>query len=277
MSSSSSHARSGFAPAIVSGRRMFSSAVSIGSRLKNWKTKPMWSRRSRVSFCVVESVDLGSGNRDRATGGLVQSREDVHQRGLARAGRSHHGDKLAVAHFDRHAAESVDGSRTLPVPPSYITRLNDVAVALRFNSLFGTCALCSHVCGYSSRLLSSRSDLNHSLTLREGPIAGRGSGPTGAGTRTLPRRTTATPGSGGLSIYSTPAPTAWQWARNPGPITDIGAVSLSGDARPCSCRARTPKPPPARSDATANRPDSRSGTPRPRGPAAIRPGERARG
>ena len=28
---------------------MFSSAVSIGSRLKNWKTKPMWSRRSRVS------------------------------------------------------------------------------------------------------------------------------------------------------------------------------------------------------------------------------------
>ena len=28
---------------------MFSSAVSIGSRLKNWKTKPMCSRRSRVS------------------------------------------------------------------------------------------------------------------------------------------------------------------------------------------------------------------------------------
>ena len=28
---------------------MFSAAVSIGSRLKNWKMKPMWSRRSRVS------------------------------------------------------------------------------------------------------------------------------------------------------------------------------------------------------------------------------------
>jgi hypothetical protein len=27
---------------------MFSSAVSIGSRLKNWKTKPMWRRRSFV-------------------------------------------------------------------------------------------------------------------------------------------------------------------------------------------------------------------------------------
>ena len=28
---------------------MFSAAVSIGSRLKNWKMKPMWSRRSFVS------------------------------------------------------------------------------------------------------------------------------------------------------------------------------------------------------------------------------------
>ena len=38
---------------------MFSSAVSIGSRLKNWKTKPMWRRRSLVrseSFSVVISV-----------------------------------------------------------------------------------------------------------------------------------------------------------------------------------------------------------------------------
>ena len=38
---------------------MFSSAVSIGSRLKNWKTKPMWRRRSLVrseSFRVVISV-----------------------------------------------------------------------------------------------------------------------------------------------------------------------------------------------------------------------------
>ena len=29
---------------------MFSSAVSIGRRLKNWKTKPMCSRRNFVSW-----------------------------------------------------------------------------------------------------------------------------------------------------------------------------------------------------------------------------------
>ncbi len=34
---------------------MFSSAVSIGSRLKNWKTNPMWVRRSFVRS-VSESV-----------------------------------------------------------------------------------------------------------------------------------------------------------------------------------------------------------------------------
>ncbi len=56
---SATQALSGFSPAIESGRRMFSSAVSIGSRLKNWKTKPMCLRRSFVSWLspsVVISV-----------------------------------------------------------------------------------------------------------------------------------------------------------------------------------------------------------------------------
>ncbi len=35
---------------------MFSSAVSIGRRLKNWKTKPMWSRRRWVSFASLSLV-----------------------------------------------------------------------------------------------------------------------------------------------------------------------------------------------------------------------------
>ena len=47
--SSASQAGSGVSPAMADGSRMFSSAVSIGSRLKNWNTKPMWRRRSFVS------------------------------------------------------------------------------------------------------------------------------------------------------------------------------------------------------------------------------------
>ena len=45
----SNHARSGLRPAIASGSRMFSSAVSVGSRLNCWKMKPTCSRRSFVS------------------------------------------------------------------------------------------------------------------------------------------------------------------------------------------------------------------------------------
>ncbi len=35
---------------------MFSSAVSIGSRLKNWKMNPMWLRRSLVSALSSSAV-----------------------------------------------------------------------------------------------------------------------------------------------------------------------------------------------------------------------------
>ena len=57
----SSHSRSGSRPAMASGSSMFSRASSIGSRLKNWNTNPMWSRRSRVrasSLSWVMSVPL---------------------------------------------------------------------------------------------------------------------------------------------------------------------------------------------------------------------------
>ena len=47
--SSDSHAGSILVPASFCGSTMFSAAVSIGSRLKNWKMNPMWSRRSLVS------------------------------------------------------------------------------------------------------------------------------------------------------------------------------------------------------------------------------------
>src|SRR6185312_4287820 len=45
---SSNHALSGCLPAIASGSSMFSCASSVGSRLKNWKTKPIFSRRRSV-------------------------------------------------------------------------------------------------------------------------------------------------------------------------------------------------------------------------------------
>ena len=47
----SSHCLSGFTPAIASGRVTFSSAFSIGRRLKNWKTKPMCTGAASSGRC----------------------------------------------------------------------------------------------------------------------------------------------------------------------------------------------------------------------------------
>ena len=54
-----SQSRSGLRPANVSGRVMFSMAVSVGTRLKAWKMKPTRSRLSWVScrsFRLLRSV-----------------------------------------------------------------------------------------------------------------------------------------------------------------------------------------------------------------------------
>ena len=75
---------------------MFSAAVSIGSRLKNWKMNPMCSRRSFVSCVVARPRDLGARDRRPAARWTVEAGEDVHQRRLARAGRPHHGRQLTA-------------------------------------------------------------------------------------------------------------------------------------------------------------------------------------
>ena len=112
---SSKNSGSGFSPAIDSGSMMFSSAVSIGSRLKNWKTKPMCVRRSLVRS-VSSSVVISVPAIATVPGGrLVEPGEDVHQRRLAGAGRPHHGGQLAPLHLERDAAQRVDGRVTCSV------------------------------------------------------------------------------------------------------------------------------------------------------------------
>ena len=102
-------------PRSTSGSVMFSSAVSIGSRLKNWKTKPMWSRRSCVSSSSSRLGDLVAVDRDGARGRAVEAGEDVHQRRLAGAGRAHDGGELPARDLERDAAQGVDGGVALAV------------------------------------------------------------------------------------------------------------------------------------------------------------------
>ena len=62
-------AGSDFAPAMDAGSRMFSSAVSVGSRLNCWKMKPILSRRSFVRPCPPgRRARVADGDRAAVSG-----------------------------------------------------------------------------------------------------------------------------------------------------------------------------------------------------------------
>ena len=94
---------------------MFSAAVSIGSRLKNWKMKPMWSRRSFVSAVSSRPLMSTPATVTSPDGRLVEAGEDVHERRLARARRAHDGGQAARGDVDRDAAQRVDGGVAVAV------------------------------------------------------------------------------------------------------------------------------------------------------------------
>ena len=67
------------------------------SRLKNWNTMPMWRRRMRASSSsFVPVIDL-AGDRDLAVVGDVEPGDEVEQRRLAAARRTHDRDELPRA------------------------------------------------------------------------------------------------------------------------------------------------------------------------------------
>ena len=82
----------------------FSSAVSVGSRLKNWKMKPMWSPAQLRELGVAEARDLRVADCDLARR-PVKPGEDVHQRGLARSRRAHDGGELPAFDLERDATK----------------------------------------------------------------------------------------------------------------------------------------------------------------------------
>jgi hypothetical protein len=57
---------------------------------------------------VVEIGDVDPFDGDRAGGRLVEARQDVHQRRLARAGWAHYGREMSVPHLERDPAQCID-------------------------------------------------------------------------------------------------------------------------------------------------------------------------
>ena len=99
----SSQAWSGLRPAMSIGSVMFSIAVSVGTRLKDWKTKPIRSRRSAVIFLSDRPASSMSPIDTEPDVTAVQPGQAVHQGGLARPGRAHDRGELAAQQVDADA------------------------------------------------------------------------------------------------------------------------------------------------------------------------------
>ena len=80
-------------------------SVSVGSRLKNWNTKPIRSRRTRVSSSSPSADEVAAVERERAAGRPIHGAAQVQQRRLAAARRPHQRDEVAALERERHAGE----------------------------------------------------------------------------------------------------------------------------------------------------------------------------
>ena len=101
-------------PASSSGSRMFCSAVNIGSRLKDWNTKPTRSRRRRVSASSSSAVISVSPRRAVPDVAWSRPGEHVHERRLARAGRAHDRGERARREVDVDPVERADPAAPWP-------------------------------------------------------------------------------------------------------------------------------------------------------------------
>ena len=73
----------------ISGSATLSRADMVGSRLKNWKTNPMWRRRNAVASSAAEVAQALPVHEDLAHRRQVEACDDVEERRLARSARPH--------------------------------------------------------------------------------------------------------------------------------------------------------------------------------------------
>ncbi len=93
------------APASSSGRRTFSSTVSVEIRLKNWKTKPIRARRNSVRARSSSAETSQPSMTMPPAVGAVDAGDQVEQRRLARAAAAEQRHQLAAGDVERQPAQ----------------------------------------------------------------------------------------------------------------------------------------------------------------------------
>ena len=102
---------------------MFSAAVRVGTRLNDWKTKPIRSRRICVSAASSRRPISSSPTKVCPDGRPVQAGHAVHEGRLARTRGSHHRREGATLEGDVDAGQRVHGGLSRAVGLAQIDRV----------------------------------------------------------------------------------------------------------------------------------------------------------
>src|SRR5690606_8129441 len=86
--------------------------VQVGNQIRRLHDEPDFPQPDVGQLLVRKRGDVFSVQQDFPFGGLEQRAGDGQEGGLARTGRSHHGDELARFHPDAHPVQRRDAFRT---------------------------------------------------------------------------------------------------------------------------------------------------------------------
>ncbi len=106
---SASSPRDGSWPAIVKGSATFSVTSRSGMRLNDWNTNPVRSRRRRVARSSDSRLTTSPSRMTSPGGRPIEPAEQLQERALATARRTHERDELAGLDGQGDAAQGVDG------------------------------------------------------------------------------------------------------------------------------------------------------------------------
>ncbi len=102
---------------------MFSAALNVGTRLKDWKMNPIRSRLARRQIRLAQRRELEIAQEDLPRCRPVETRQAVKQSRLPRSRWAHYRREPAPCELDRYPVDRMHDRVVLAVYPDEVFRL----------------------------------------------------------------------------------------------------------------------------------------------------------
>ena len=122
-------------PGVDQRQRHVLKSARTGQQVEGLEDEADFAVTDLGQLIVVEMANVGPLQEVLACSGLIETADDIHERGLARARRPHNGDHLAGAHLECDAAQSVDFDLTHLVDFGDVLDVDDRCLHHRISSI----------------------------------------------------------------------------------------------------------------------------------------------